>query len=113
MFESFDIVTGAYAATIGVGGITTFIKSGCPVALTLGVLSGGLATYSATQPSNDPKNTKLIQAVSLIHGSLYLQRYYKTRVVWPAGVFALLSSCILIRSTYRSFKDSDEQLKKE
>lgn len=31
MFESFDIVTGAYAATIGVGGITTFIKSGMSV----------------------------------------------------------------------------------
>ena len=32
----------------------------------------------------------LFTAVSLIHGSIYLQRYYKTRVVWPAGVFALL-----------------------
>lgn len=33
MFKSFDFVTGAYAATIGVGGITTFIKSGMIVLL--------------------------------------------------------------------------------
>ena len=35
-------------------------------------------------------NKVFFTAVSLIHGSIYLQRYYKTRVVWPAGVFALL-----------------------
>ena len=28
MLKHFDLVTGAYAATIGVGGISTFIKSG-------------------------------------------------------------------------------------
>lgn len=95
-----DWISYAYAAAIGSGGVVTYAKSGCPVALVLGVVGGGMAGYGAYKSSIDPSNTLVLQGVSMVHGAVYAHRWYKTKKFVPAGIFASLSAFTLARSIY-------------
>lgn len=100
-----DLISLIYASSIGCGGIATFIKSGCPVALTVGLVCGGLAGYGSLGYNDDVTSRRIIQGVSLFHGVLYTHRFYKSRKVVPAAIFSVFSLTILARSLYASRND--------
>lgn len=77
-----DLISLIYASSIGCGGIATFIKSGkfikfhsikisffyffegCPVALTVGLVCGGLAGYGSLGYNDDVTSRRIIQGIN-------------------------------------------------
>lgn len=95
-----DWLSYGYAAAVTSGGLIGFIKAGSKASLGAGLLFGGLAGLGAYRSSADSKDVWLSLGVSASLGVLMGQKFLKTRKFMPAGLTAVLSVGILVKSLY-------------
>ncbi|XP_077973358.1 transmembrane protein 14C-like [Styela clava] len=93
-----DWIGFLYAATVAAGGIVGYAKAGSTTSLGAGLLFGGLAGLGAYRTSKDPSDLWLTVGVSASLGAMMGWRFYGSRKFMPAGLVALLSAGILVRS---------------
>ncbi|GAB1605463.1 transmembrane protein 14C-like [Argonauta hians] len=93
-----DYIGAAYSATLMLGGIMGYVKSGSAISMAAGVGTGTLAAYGAFQMSNDPKNVGLSLSVSSFMTALMGYRFAMSRKIMPAGVIAAVSMLVSLRN---------------
>ncbi|KAL0109903.1 hypothetical protein PUN28_013502 [Cardiocondyla obscurior] len=96
-----DIAAFAYAAAVAGGGVLGYVKSSSIPSLAAGLLFGSVLGYGAYQTSQDPTNVGVFLGTSATLGGLMGYRYYNSGKIMPAGVIALLSAVMVIRTVYR------------
>ncbi|XP_076748793.1 transmembrane protein 14C [Xylocopa sonorina] len=98
-----DILGYIYAATVAAGGVFGYVKAQSIPSLGAGLLFGSVLGYGAYQTSQDPTNIRVSVAATLVLGGIMGYRYYNTGKLMPAGMIAILSSIMLVKTVVRSF----------
>lgn len=98
-----DIPAFAYAATVAGGGILGYVKSNSIPSLAAGLFFGSVLGYGAYQTSQDPTNVAVFLGTSTALGGLMGYRFYNSGKVMPAGVIAMLSAAMIVRTVMRYF----------
>ncbi|CAL7944400.1 unnamed protein product [Xylocopa violacea] len=100
---SVDVLGYIYAATVAAGGVFGYVKAQSIPSLGAGLLFGSILGYGAYQTSQDPTNIRVSVAATLVLGGLMGYRYHTTGKLMPAGMIAILSSIMLVKTVIRSF----------
>ncbi|CAL1683355.1 unnamed protein product [Lasius platythorax] len=98
-----DIPAFAYAAAVAGGGILGYVKSSSIPSLAAGLLFGSILGYGAYQTSQDQTNVAVLLGTSTALGGLMGYRFYNSGKIMPAGVIAMLSAAMIIRTVTRYF----------
>ncbi|KOC62406.1 UPF0136 membrane protein [Habropoda laboriosa] len=98
-----DVLGYVYAATVAAGGVFGYIKAQSIPSLGAGLLFGSVLGYGAYQTSEDPTNIRLSIAATLALGGIMGFRYYSSGKLMPAGIIAMLSGVMLVKTVVRSF----------
>ncbi|XP_034943946.1 transmembrane protein 14C [Chelonus insularis] len=98
-----DYAAFAYAATVVGGGILGYVKSKSIPSLAAGLLFGSLLGYGAYQTSNDPKNCMVLLGSSATLGGMMGYRFYNSGKIMPAGIIAVISTIMFVRTIVRTF----------
>ncbi|KAM0734251.1 Transmembrane protein 14C [Formica fusca] len=99
----FDIPAFAYAAAVAGGGILGYVKSSSIPSLAAGLLFGSVLGYGAYQTSQDPTNVAVFLGTSTALGGLMGYRFYNSGKIMPAGIIAMLSAVMIVRTVTRYF----------
>ncbi|XP_017886540.1 transmembrane protein 14 homolog [Ceratina calcarata] len=98
-----DVLGYVYAAAVAAGGVLGYVKAQSIPSLGAGLAFGSVLGYGAYQTSEDPTNIRLSVAATLVLGGLMGVRYYSSGKMMPAGMLAILSTAMLIKTVVRSF----------
>lgn len=98
-----DVFGYIYAATVAAGGVLGYVKAQSIPSLGAGLVFGSVLGYGAYQTSQDPTNVKVSLAASLVLGGIMGYRYHATGKIMPAGILAVYSSVMAIRSVVKYF----------
>ncbi|XP_077256374.1 transmembrane protein 14C [Temnothorax americanus] len=98
-----DIAAFAYAAAVAGGGVLGYVKSSSIPSLAAGLLFGSVLGYGAYQTSQDPTNVAVFLGTSTALGGLMGYRFYNSGKIMPAGVIAMLSAVMVVRTVARYF----------
>ncbi|XP_032682168.1 transmembrane protein 14C [Odontomachus brunneus] len=98
-----DIPAFVYAAAVAGGGILGYVKSNSIPSLGAGLLFGSMLGYGAYQTSQDPTNIAVFLGTSTALGGLMGYRYYNSGKIMPAGMIAVLSAIMIVRTVTRYF----------
>ncbi|CAI9736623.1 14C [Octopus vulgaris] len=93
-----DYIGTAYSATLILGGIMGYVKTGSAISMAAGISTGTLAGVGAYQMSMDHKNAGLSLCVSTFMTALMGYRFAMTRKIMPAGVIAAASTLVSLRN---------------
>ncbi|XP_050459513.1 transmembrane protein 14C [Cataglyphis hispanica] len=99
----FDIPAYAYAAAVAGGGVLGYVKSNSIPSLAAGLLFGSILGYGAYQTSQDPTNVTVFLGTSTVLGGLMGYRFYNSGKIMPAGIIAMLSAVMIVRTVMRYF----------
>ncbi|KAL6256865.1 hypothetical protein P5V15_011800 [Pogonomyrmex californicus] len=99
----FDIPAFAYAAVVAGGGVLGYVKSNSIPSLAAGLLFGSILGYGAYQTSQDPTNVAVFLGTSTALGGLMGYRFYNSGKIMPAGIIAVISAAMIIRTVTRYF----------
>ncbi|XP_043584356.1 transmembrane protein 14C [Bombus pyrosoma] len=111
-----DILGYIYAATVAAGGVLGYVKAQSIPSLGAGLIFGSVLGYGAYQTSQDPTNIRVSIAATTLLGGIMGYRYYNTGKIMPAGIIALLSCLVFVKTIVRSFTGTalvNETLSKE
>ncbi|XP_020285229.1 transmembrane protein 14C [Pseudomyrmex gracilis] len=98
-----DIASYGYAALVAGGGILGYVKSNSIPSLAAGLLFGSILGYGAYQISQDHKNIAVFAGASSVLGGIMGFRYYHSGKLMPAGMLAVFSTLMVIRTVVRYF----------
>ncbi|KAK1118845.1 Transmembrane protein 14C [Melipona quadrifasciata] len=98
-----DVLGYIYAATVAAGGILGYVKAQSIPSLGAGLIFGSVLGYGAYQTSQDPTNIGLSIAATSVLGGIMGYRYYNTGKLMPAGIIAIFSCVVLVKTVVRSF----------
>ncbi|XP_011647121.1 transmembrane protein 14C [Pogonomyrmex barbatus] len=98
-----DIPAFAYAAVVAGGGVLGYVKSNSIPSLAAGLLFGSILGYGAYQTSQDPTNVAVFLGTSTALGGLMGYRFYNSGKIMPAGIIAVISAAMIIRTVTRYF----------
>ncbi|XP_011690203.1 PREDICTED: transmembrane protein 14C [Wasmannia auropunctata] len=98
-----DIVAVAYTAMVAGGGVLGYVKSNSIPSLAAGLFFGSVLGYGVYQTSQDPNNIAVFLGSSTVLGSVMAYRFYNTGKIMPAGVIAILSAIMVVRTITKYF----------
>ncbi|XP_012054213.1 PREDICTED: transmembrane protein 14C [Atta cephalotes] len=98
-----DYAAFAYAIAVAGGGVLGYVKSSSIPSLAAGLLFGSVLGYGAYQTSQDPTNVAVFLGTSTTLGGLMGYRFYNSGKIMPAGVIAILSAVMVVRTVTRYF----------
>ncbi|XP_014295831.1 transmembrane protein 14C isoform X2 [Microplitis demolitor] len=97
-----DYAAFAYAVSVAGGGILGYVKSKSIPSLAAGLLFGTILGYGAYQTSQDPRNCAVLLGSSATLSGMMSYRYYTTGKIMPAGVIAIISAVMFIRTAVKT-----------
>ncbi|XP_057336957.1 transmembrane protein 14C [Microplitis mediator] len=97
-----DYAAFAYAVSVAGGGVLGYIKSKSIPSLAAGLLFGTILGYGAYQTSQDPRNCAVLLGSSATLGGMMGYRYYSTGKIMPAGVIAVISAVMFVRTVVKT-----------
>lgn len=89
-----NIINGAQAALVGLGGVMGYVKAGSVPSLMAGLLSGGALAYGAQRIASNPADTKVMFGVNVILAASMGYRFFRSGRFMPAGLGMSYSYCI-------------------
>ncbi|KAK0181530.1 hypothetical protein PV327_003807 [Microctonus hyperodae] len=96
-----DYAAFGYAAAVAGGGILGYVKTKSIPSLAAGILFGTILSYGAYQTSQNPRDCGVLLGGGLVLGGMMGYRYYNTGKIMPAGLIAILSAIMIVRTAIR------------
>ncbi|XP_043277213.1 transmembrane protein 14C [Venturia canescens] len=99
-----DFPSFLYAGAVAAGGILGYVKSNSIPSLGAGLLFGGVLGYGAYQISSTPPQYSMFLGSSAALGGIMGYRFYNTGKIMPAGVIAIMSAAMVVRTIFHQFR---------